>query len=127
MRRPHTRCQPANLIAKKTPSAIIPEPMRIQKAMAKSSPSNLNLITACSLFERKVCSSDPGSPGSAWDVGNGLRKYFLDHLAAVDGRHLVAIVVPIGEPMLIDAERVEDGGVQIVGMDGPFDGRIADG
>src|SRR5215210_7792945 len=53
-------------------------------------------------------------------------KDLADNLAAGDRDQLLAVVVPVDEAVLVDAQGVQDRRVQVVGVDRPLDGGIAD-
>src|SRR5438874_1468113 len=53
-------------------------------------------------------------------------EYLLNYLSPVDCDDLLAVVVLVKELVLIDAQGVQDGRVQVVGVDGPLHGDEAD-
>ena len=50
----------------------------------------------------------------------------LHHLARHIGQAVVAARVAVGEPLVVDAEQVQDRGLQIVDVDGVLDDVVAE-
>src|SRR5262245_56421485 len=69
-----------------------------------------------------VCSGRAASSTMSWLLGEDFRNHF----AAVHRRPLVAAVVEVGELEVVQAHEVEDGGVDVVDVDGVVDGPEAD-
>jgi hypothetical protein len=55
-----------------------------------------------------------------------LRENLLDYLAADISKSFIASVMPIGEALVIEAEQVQDGGVNVVNVGEAFRGAEAD-
>ncbi len=54
------------------------------------------------------------------------RQDLVDHAAAEVGEAVVAAVVAVGEFFVIEAEEVEEGGVEVIHVDFVFDGFVAE-
>ena len=50
----------------------------------------------------------------------------LHHLAGDVGQAEVAALEAVGQPLVVDAEQVQDRGVQVVDVDGVLDGVVAE-
>src|SRR5438477_248477 len=61
---------------------------------------------------------------SFWTI---LAEHLVDHRAPVDGDDLVTVVVAKRQLVLIDAEGLQDRGVQVARRDRALDGAVADG